>query len=98
MKKTWKRIRILLGVLGVCTLLGTVGYHYIEGWSWFDSLYMVVVTFSTVGYGEVHPLSQMGRIFTIGLITVGVGLVYFAIGTMTYALLEFEIEKVFGRR
>ncbi|MCU1286997.1 MAG: TrkA-N [Acidobacteriales bacterium] len=98
MTKTWKRIRILLVVLAMCTLLGTVGYHYIEGWPWFDSLYMVVLTFSTVGFAEVHPLSHLGRVFTIGLILVGVGLVYFAIGTMTYALLEFEIEKVFGRR
>jgi voltage-gated potassium channel len=98
MKKAWKRIRILLGALAAFTLLGTVGYHYIEGWPWFDSLYMVVLTFSTVGFSEVHPLSHVGRIFTIGLILVGVALVYFAVGTMTYALLEFEIEKVFGRR
>lgn len=59
---------------------------------------MVVITFSTVGYFEMHPLSLAGRIFNIGVIMTGVGLVYFAIGTMTFALLEFEFEKVFGRR
>ena len=78
--------------------MGTAGYHFVEGWSWFDSLYMVVVTFSTVGYQEVHPLSHLGRLFTMGVIVAGVGLVYFAIGTMTFALLEFEFDKVFGRR
>src|SRR6185312_13557921 len=59
---------------------------------------MVVVTFSTVGYQEVHPLSHLGRMFTMGVIVAGVGLVYFAIGTMTFALLEFEFDKTFGRR
>jgi voltage-gated potassium channel len=89
---------MLLLLLAVFTAAGTVGFHFIEGWPWFDSLYMVVITFSTVGYQEVHQLSHAGRIFNIGVIVAGVGLVYFAIGTMTYALLEFEIEKVFGRR
>src|SRR5258708_5132300 len=96
--KTWPRIRLLLLVLALFAAIGTIGFHYIEGWSWFDSLYMVVITFSTVGYFEVHTLSHVGRIFNMGLIMAGVGLVYFAIGTMTFALLEFEFEKVFGRR
>ena len=82
----------------VFSAFGTIGYHLIERWSWFDSLYMTVITFSTVGYGEVHPLSHQGRIFTIFLIIVGVGLVYFAIGTLTALLLEFELDKLFGRR
>jgi voltage-gated potassium channel len=96
--KSWRRIRMVLTALVAFTALGTVGFHFIEGWSWFDSFYMVVITFSTVGYAEVHPLSYHGRLFNVGLIMAGVGLVYFAIGTMTFALLEFEIEKVFGRR
>jgi len=84
--------------LAVFTAFGAVGYHFIEHWSWFDSLYMSVVTFSTVGYAEVHPLTHQGRIFTIFVIIFGVGLVYFAIGTLTAILLEFELDKVFGRR
>jgi voltage-gated potassium channel len=96
--KTWNRVRILLVLVILFGAAGTVGYHYLEGWSWFDSIYMVVITFSTVGYGEVHPLSHLGRMFNIGVIIAGVGLVYFAIGTLTFALLEFEFDKVFGRR
>lgn len=84
--------------LALFTAFGTVGYHFIEHWSWFDSLYMAVITFSTVGYAEVHPLTHQGRIFTIFVIVFGVGLVYFAIGTLTAILLEFELDKVFGRR
>jgi voltage-gated potassium channel len=75
-----------------------VGFHFIEGWSWFDSLYMVIITLSTIGYQEVHPLSQSGREFNIVLIVAGVALVFLMIGALTQALLEFELVKVFGKR
>jgi len=55
-----KRIAIALAVL---TLIGMAGFHYIEGWPWFDGFYMVVTSFTTIGYQEVHPLSHAGRVF-----------------------------------
>jgi len=78
--------------------VGVVGFHYIEGWPWFDGLYMVVTTFTTIGYQEVHPLSHAGRVFNVILIIVGVSLVFLVIGTLTQALLEFELRSFFGRR
>jgi voltage-gated potassium channel len=75
-----------------------VGFHFIEGWSWFDSFYMVIITLSTIGYQEVHPLSHAGREFNIVLITSGVALVFLMIGALTQALLEFELVRVFGKR
>jgi voltage-gated potassium channel len=75
-----------------------VGFHFIEGWGWFDSFYMVIITLSTIGYQEVHPLSHAGRVFNVVLITSGVALVFLMIGALTQALLEFELVKVFGRR
>ena len=83
---------VLLGVIGI------IGFHLIEGWNWFDSIYMVVTTFATVGYMEIHPLSPMGRAFNLGLMIFGVGTVFFAIGALTQTLLEFELDQVFGRR
>jgi voltage-gated potassium channel len=59
---------------------------------------MVVTTFTTIGYQEVHPLSHMGRIFNVGLILAGVSLVFLGIGSLTQALLEFELRSFFGRR
>jgi voltage-gated potassium channel len=82
----------------VLTAAGTVGFHFIEGWSWFDSFYMVVITLSTIGYSEVHLLSHAGREFNIVLIVAGVALVFLMVGALTQALLEFELVKVFGKR
>ncbi|MDX2470172.1 MAG: potassium channel protein [SAR324 cluster bacterium] len=53
--------------------LGSLGYHLIEHWDWFDSLYMTVITLTTIGYQETHTLSMNGKIFTIVLIFVGLG-------------------------
>ncbi|PYP86402.1 MAG: potassium channel protein [Candidatus Angelobacter sp. Gp1-AA117] len=91
-------LEILTGAVAVLTAIGTAGFHFIEGWSWFDSFYMVVITLSTIGYGEVHPLSHAGRVFNTALIITGVALVLLMIGALTQALLEFELSKVFGRR
>src|SRR5262245_1721580 len=77
---------------------GTVGFRFIEHWSWFDSFYMVVIKLSTIGYQEVHPLSHPGRVFNSVLIIAGVAMVFLMVGALTQALLEFELIKVFGKR
>src|SRR3990172_9070995 len=63
----------LAGLLGLIFSVGTAGYMVFEGWSVLDALYMTVITLFTVGFSEVHPLSDVGRVFTIGLIVSGVG-------------------------
>lgn len=93
-----RNLRILFGMLALLMIVGIVGYHFIEGWSWFDGLYMVLTTFTTIGYSEVHPLSTAGRVFNIFLIVVGVALVFLIIGALTQALIEFEFNQFFGRR
>src|SRR5262245_2820676 len=89
--------RIALALLFVI-LLGTAGFHFIEGWPWFDGFYMVITTLTTIGYQETHPLSHTGRIFNVFVIVLGVSLVFLAIGALTQALLEFELRSFFGRR
>lgn len=91
-------LRIVLLALVVVILIGTVGFHFIEGWPWFDGLYMVITTLTTIGYQEVHPLSHAGRIFNIFVILAGVSLVLVTVGALTQALLEFELQSFFGRR
>ena len=93
-----RNLKLIAAALVVLVVIGTAGFHYIEGWPWFDAFYMVVITLSSIGYGEVHPLSRTGREFNIGLIVAGALLVATAIGSLTQYLLEFELTKVLGRR
>jgi voltage-gated potassium channel len=96
--KALRNLRLVAIALLAVMLAGTVGFHFIEGWPWFDGFYMVVTTLTTIGYQEVHPLSHAGRIFNVFVILAGVSLVFLGIGALTQALLEFELRSFFGRR
>jgi voltage-gated potassium channel len=76
---------------------GTLGYVVIEGWPILDSVYMTVITLSTIGYGEVNPVSQSGRIFTLILIILGVGFFLYVIGNVVQFLVEGRIRLILGR-
>src|SRR5579872_1445596 len=95
---TRHRIQLGLILLASVVLLGTSGFHVIEGWPWFDSFYMTLTTMTTIGYGEIHPLSHTGRIFNSVFIVISVIAVGFTIAAVSQALLEFEFGKAFGRR
>jgi voltage-gated potassium channel len=90
----WACIFVLLLVM----LVGTEGYHFIEGWSWWESFYMTIITVSTVGYGEVHGLSPEGRIFTILLICVGVGVVAWAASVVFKTIVQRQIRIFMEKR
>jgi len=95
---SFRNLRIIGALLLLVMAVGTAGFHYLEGWPWFDGFYMVVITLTTIGYQEVHPLSHAGRVFNVFVILAGVSLVLVAIGSLTQALLEFELQSFFGRR
>jgi len=77
----------LVGLGLVATLaVGTLGYRLIEGWSWLDSFFMTLITVTTVGYGEVHPLDMGGKVFTSVVIVGGVGTVLYAFGVLGEAI------------
>jgi voltage-gated potassium channel len=90
---------ILSGILIFLIIsLGTTGFIVIEGWDFLDALYMTIITLTTVGYSEVHPLSTEGRIFNIFLIVGGVGTVFYALSTGAKLVLEGELQELFGRK
>ena len=77
---------------------GTVGYMLIEGWSWDDALYMTVITVSTVGFEEVHPLSADGRSFTVVLVLGGVFTLFFVATEGVRAVFSGEVRRLIGRQ
>ncbi len=96
--KAVRNLRVLGALLLVVMAAGTAGFHFIEGWPWFDGFYMVVTTLTTIGYQEVHPLSHAGRVFNVFVILAGVSLLLLGVGALSQALLEFELQSFFGRR
>ena len=98
LEQTTRRALQLSGLLFGVLSTGVLGYHYIEGWSLFDSLYMTVITLGTVGYGETHPLSLAGRVFTIFLIMSGMSVIFYALTEITTFVVEGEMTGILRRR
>lgn len=97
--------RFILALFFIIFLIstGTAGFMHIEGWTLSESLYMTFVTISTVGFGEVHPLSEEGRLFmilflTISILTVGFTLTallsYFFEGHMKKSVKERRMKRI----
>ena len=86
---------VAVALASVLTAVGAEGYHLIEGWAWMDSVYMVVITLSTVGFGEVHEMSPAGRLWTILILISGVSLVGY---TAARAIEFFTEVSVHGYR
>jgi voltage-gated potassium channel len=93
-----RQLKIPLLVMGMLIAAGTSGYMTIEGWRFLDALYMTVITLGTVGFKEVHDLSDGGKIFTILLIIVGVSVLGYIVGTLAQTIFEGQIQRILGRK
>jgi voltage-gated potassium channel len=91
-------LKLLAILLVLLVIAGVAGFHFIEGWTFFDGFYMVLTTITSIGYGEIHPLSHTGRLFNSFVIITGVGLVLLLVGGASRTLLEFELQSLLGRR
>jgi len=96
MDNTKKRIRMVTLALALILLIGTVFYHFYEGFTWVDAFYFTAVTLTTVGYGDIHPTHDLSKIFTVFLAFSGIGLVfyYFSVSAGYYLdMLQNRIER-----
>jgi voltage-gated potassium channel len=87
-------VLLMVALLG----LGIAGYMLIEGWSLLDALYMTVTTVTTVGFREVQPLSDGGRLFTIFLVLLGVGVAFYILTSLVATVIEGELGFMLGVR
>ena len=92
------RLKSGLILLAVVIAGGTVGFHLIEQWPFLDCLYMTAITISTVGFGEIHPLSPTGKVFTIFLILGGVGTMAYAVSVVAETIVHRQVRLLTGRR
>jgi len=92
------RLRRSLFMLGGVVIFGTAGYMLIEGWEVWDALYMTVISVTTAGYKEVHPLSRRGELFTMVVLTVGVATVLYSFSFVMARLVEGDLESRWVRR
>lgn len=89
---------IILVLLIFVLSAGTIGFAVIEGWGFMDSLYMTVITIATVGYQEVRPLHDTGRVFNMVLIFFGLGTTTYVAATVVQFMVEGRIRAIMGRR
>jgi len=88
----------VLSAFAVAVAVGTAGYMLIEGCSLLDAVYMTITTIFTVGFGEVHPMSTAGEVFTLVLIVGGVGVIFYGIGVMAEFIIGEQLKGLFRGR
>jgi voltage-gated potassium channel len=93
-----RHLKISICVLVLLVSFGTFGYIVIEGWRFLDALYMTVITLSTVGFREVHNLSDLGKIFTMVLIFFGVSVIGYIVGSLAQIMFEGQFHRIIGRK
>lgn len=85
--------KVIIGALVTVVAMGTVFFHVVEGWSWLDSYFFTVVTLSTVGYGNLVPVTPLGKIATTVLIFAGLGIFAAAIQHFSNITISNRLRK-----
>lgn len=93
-----RRILAIMGLLLLLTTVGTVGLRIIEGADWLDCLFMTVITLTTVGYGEVVPLSPAGKLFIVGFLVVGLSVFTYSAFQLGQWIVSAQMRSILERR
>lgn len=88
----WAFLTLLLLIV-----VGTTGLVYFENWSFFDSLWVTIVSLTTTGYGDLLPETMSGRVFLLLVLIVGVGVVGYAMGAIINILVETQVSRIMER-
>ncbi len=91
-----RHVLIAVSLLALVVVVGTLGFAYLEGLTPFNALYLTIATVTTVGYGDIVPETQGGKLFTMGLIISGVGITLYVLIEIMGLVLEGKLSKAFG--
>ena len=95
---TYSRLIWPAVLVALVILFGVLGYQIIEGWNFFDAFYMTMISITTVGFTEVHALSDSGRAFTVVIVLCGVSVATYSFSTIVSLIVEGELTRVRGRK
>lgn len=83
----------LIGIVIFVISAGSVFYHHVEKLAWLDSVYFSVITLTTVGYGDITPHTDPGKIFTIFYVLIGVGIIATSLNLLVRSAAQRRVEK-----
>lgn len=93
-----RRLIYVVFLVVLMIVIGAVGFRIFEGYSWLDSFYTSAQTVTTVGYGDLTPITRAGRVFAIVLMLSGAGTVLYALSVLAQAVVQSEMVAAFNRR
>ncbi len=95
---TMRKYILFIAPLFLILVVGPIGYMLFENTSFLDGLYLTIITISTVGYGDIVPVTPSGRLFTVMLIFSGVGYLMYIFSQITEAMVEGGLQRFVERR
>jgi voltage-gated potassium channel len=90
-------LKIALIAILILIVIGTAGFHFIEGWNVLESFYTTVMTLTTIGYGDFAPKTRGGMLFTVMLVIFGVGTMLYTVGLVAQTMVEGRLTMLLGR-
>ena len=94
----WQRLALGGTAALILWVVGIVGYMTIEGFSFLDAAYQTITAITTAGFGEINPLGDAGRVFTIAIIVVGIVVILYILTAVMQVAMEGELENLLGVR
>ena len=93
-----RRLMVAILLVVIVLIIGTVGFHFIEGWGLLESAYVATQTVTTVGYGDIAPETEAGRLFSLAFMLLGVGTVLYALTQIAKSVVHSGVIEALGSR
>lgn len=93
-----RQFRLIVAIAIVTLFVGTVFYHFVEDLRWIDALYFSTVSLTTVGYGDIHPETDIGKLFTMAYLVIGIAIIAALVNNIVKASVARRVVKQYGSK